>query len=136
MRSKIAVPALAGLFLLGGCGVHAGDGGRSRRPAHGRYAGIGVFDAGPLWSKMAVPRQAAGQQAATTADDEHIIVVVDTDSGEVRECGDLSGTCTSLSPWTSAIAPAQKAPVPLTAHAADLARDNVANSTEAEPAKR
>jgi hypothetical protein len=122
------------LLVLGGC--HRGaDGGFNRPQRHGRYAGIGVFDAGQLWSNMAVPKQAGAQQAATTADDEHIIVVVDTDTGEVRECGDFSGYCTSLNPWTSAIAPAQKTPVPLTAHAADLAREAAANSSEAAPTK-
>ncbi|HEX4736032.1 MAG TPA: hypothetical protein VH331_00565 [Allosphingosinicella sp.] len=83
---------------------------------------------------MAVSKQAAGQQA-TTADDEHIIVVVDTDTGEVRECGDFSGTCTSLNPWTSVIASAQRTPVPLTAHAADVAHDTVTNSSDGEPPK-
>ncbi|HEX5181621.1 MAG TPA: hypothetical protein VFW19_00580 [Allosphingosinicella sp.] len=135
MRSKIAMPALTGLLLLGGCGSHSGEGGGSHMPRHGRYAGIGVFDTGPLWSKMAVPKQDAAQRTATTADDEHVIVVVDTDSGEVRECGDLSGYCTSLNPWTSVIAPAQKTPVPLTAHAADLAQSTAENSMEAEPAR-
>jgi hypothetical protein len=139
MGNRIAVASMIALFALGGC--HSASDVGSLRPArHGRYAGIGVFDVGPLWSKMAVPKPAAGQQAATTADDEHVIVVVDTDTGEVRECGDLSGTCAAFNPWTSVIAPPQRAPVPLTAHAADLAANSTdaepANNAEAEPAKR
>jgi hypothetical protein len=136
MENRVAVPMLIASVLLGGCDRSPGAGGGGVRPArHGRYAGIGVFDAGPLWSKMAVPKQAAAPQAATIADDEHVIVVVDTDTGEVRECGDLSGYCASLNPWTSAIAPAQRAPVPVTGHAADLARETQANDNQATPAQ-
>lgn len=58
--------------------------------------------------------------SATTADDEHVIVVVDSQSGEVRECGDYSGVCASFNPWTRAIAGQQITPVQLTKHAADL----------------
>ena len=125
------LPALLlALLLLGGCattpqdpdlaGCHRGPGGVSRPPRHGRYAGIGVFEPGNLWSRMALPKTGAAPQAATIADDEHIIVVVDTDTGEVRQCGDHSGYCTAMNPWTQAIAAQQKAPVTLTAHAADL----------------
>jgi hypothetical protein len=118
-------PLLA-IALLGAC--ERGSGGGTRPARHGRYAGIGVFEAGTLWSKMTGPNRAAAPQAATTADDEHIIVVIDSDSGDVRECGDLSGYCTTMNPWTLAIAPQQRAPVPLSAHAADLVREAEANA--------
>lgn len=126
MRRILAVPALLALAFL--CSCHRGSG-MSHPPHHGRYAGIGVFDAGKLWSKMAVPAKAASPQAATTADDEHVIVVVDTDTGDVRECGDYSGYCAAMNPWTQAIAPQQRMPVPLTAHAADLEAAAAGNST-------
>src|SRR4051794_35369098 len=126
MRRILAVPALLAVCLLAGC--DRGSDSMSRPPRHGRYAGIGVFAAGTLWSKMTVPNKVAPPHAATTADDEHVIVVVDTDTGEVRECGDYSGYCTAMNPWTQAIAPEQKTPVPLTAHAADVARDVEANA--------
>jgi hypothetical protein len=116
MRPTAALLPLLALASLCGCG-HRDGGGISRSARHGRYAGIGVFDAGVLWSKMAIPNKPAAAQAATTADDEHIIVVVDTDTGEVRECGDHSGYCTAIDPWTQGIALQQRAPVPLTAHA-------------------
>jgi hypothetical protein len=134
MKSSFAL-VLVALLPLGGCGPHTSEGGGRQSLRHGRYAGIGVFDAGTLWSRMAAPKQAGSQQAATTADDEHIIVVVDTDTGEVRECGDLSGYCASLNPWTSAIAPAQRVPVPLTAHASDVAREAATNSSDVAPAR-
>jgi hypothetical protein len=136
MGGRIAAPLLIMLLLLGGC-HRGGAGGMSRPGRHGRYAGIGVFEAGRLWSKMAVPNKSAAAQAATTADDEHVIVVVDTDTGEVRECGDYSGYCTAMNPWTQAIAPQQRMPVPVTAHAADLQAEAASNSTtnEAGPSK-
>jgi hypothetical protein len=116
-----AMPALAilGVVLLGSC--DQGADGSSRPPRHGRYAGIGVFAAGDLWQRMVLPKQAGGAALAKTADDEHVIVVVDSDSGEIRECGDLTGYCVSMNPWTRALAPEQKTPVALSAHAADLA---------------
>jgi len=129
MGRILFVPALLAACLLAGC--HRGPGGVSRPPRHGRYAGIGVFEPGNLWSRMALPKTAAAPQAATTADDEHIIVVVDTDTGEVRQCGDHSGYCTAMNPWTQAISAQQKAPVTLTAHAEDLAREAEANASEA-----
>jgi hypothetical protein len=59
--------------------------------------------------------------AATTADDEHVIVVVDSQTGEVRECGDYTGVCVNMNPWTKAISAPQSAPVTLTKHLADVA---------------
>lgn len=80
------------------------------------------------------PRDAA---SATTADDEHIIVVVDSQTGEIRQCGDYSGQCISMNPWTKTILPEQAAPVKLTKHAADLAAEaNEAEANEAEAAPR
>ena len=100
--------------------------GRSNPPpdsvTHGRFLGVGVYSAGLLWSKMAVG-SVANAATATTADDEHIIVVVDSQTGEVRECGDYSGICASFNPWTKAVAGQQIAPVKLTKHAADLAAE-------------
>ena len=135
MRIRLAVPILVALFLLGGCDRGSDGGGIVRAPRHGRFGGIGVFEAGPLWSKLAVTKPAGNAQAATTADDEHVIVVVDTDTGEVRECGDLSGTCAAFNPWTRAVASGQGAPVSLTAHAEDLARETASNTSDGAAAK-
>jgi hypothetical protein len=73
----------------------------------------------------------ADPTSATTADDEHVIVVVDSQTGEIRECGDYSGVCASFNPWTRAIAGEQAAPVKLTKHAADLAAETRTNATSA-----
>lgn len=105
--------------LLAGC---HGSVDTQTAAARGRYLGVGVFAAGELWSKMAV-KPAADPTAATTADDEHVIVVVDSQTGEIRECGDYSGVCASFNPWTRAIAGEQVAPVKLTKHADALAAE-------------
>ena len=101
-----------------GCGQQP-DAASSGR--HGRYLGIGTYSPGQLWARMAQSGKPHDAAAATVADDEHIIVVVDSQTGEVRECGDYSGRCVSMNPWTRAIAPDQATPVRLTTHAADLA---------------
>ena len=49
-----------------------------------------------------------------------MIVTVDSDTGEIRECGNYSGLCVSMNPWTKAVAPQQHTPVTVGAHAAEL----------------
>ena len=102
---------------------------------HGRFAGIGIFDVGPLWSRMAGGDQPTGP-AAALADDEHVIVTVDSDTGEIRECGDLSGRCVAMNSWTRAIASGQQAPVALQAHAAEVARQEREAVRDEEAAAR
>lgn len=118
MRRRATFAILAATVLSachGASNDHAGV-------VRGRFIGIGVYSAGELWSKMSV-RPPADAAAATLADDEHVIVVVDSQTGEVRECGDYSGVCASFNPWARAIASQQIAPVRLTKHAADLAAE-------------
>ncbi|TMJ19235.1 MAG: hypothetical protein E6G92_05390 [Alphaproteobacteria bacterium] len=87
-------------------------------PRHGgRYQGIGTYPAGTLWSRQQADRS-RDPASATIADDEQVIVVVDSSTGEVRQCGNLSGYCIRTNPWSGAAAPAR-----LTAHAADVARE-------------
>jgi hypothetical protein len=118
----IGVPAALGAaLLLGGCHMQP-DARGGPPPHHGRYAGIGVFDAGALWSRADIGRRSGDAAAATLSDDEHVIVVVDSDTGEVRECGDHSGLCFAMNPWTAAIA-GRQLPAKLTAHMADLEKE-------------
>jgi hypothetical protein len=95
----------------------------------GRYLGIGVYPAGSLWSRMVLASRPRSDAAATLADDEQVIVTVDSHTGEVRQCGNLSGHCIALNPWAAPLERNQAAPVNLDAHAADLA-----NSAEADSA--
>jgi hypothetical protein len=120
---------LVGLAVAG-CGARTPS---TAFAGHGRYIGIGVYEAGQLWGKMALSGPPKDATRATTADDEHIIVVVDSQTGEVRECGDYSGLCASLNPWTQVVAAPQKAPVILTKHLADLAADQKATPPPKDP---
>ena len=79
----------------------------------GRYQGVGVYSAGSGWARITAPPTADGSRAATLADDDHVIVVSDSQTGEVRQCGDLSGYCITLNPWTQALDETRAAPVAL-----------------------
>ena len=88
----------------------------------GRYLGIGVYQAGILWSHLVAASRPPNTPAATIADDEQVIVVVDSNTGEIRQCGNFSGHCIGMNPWANALGQGQAAPVDLNAHAADLDR--------------
>ncbi len=52
---------------------------------------------------------------AGLADDEQVIVVVDSDTGEIRQCGALSGYCVGMRPWDHGVSqtlPASLVPPP------------------------
>jgi len=107
--------ALAVALALAGCHgavTDTGSGGTK-----GRYAGIGVYDAGGVWRHMSGAPDPGDLAGARIADDEHVVVVVDTVSGEVRQCGDHSGFCVAMNPWAKR-APAL--PASLARHAAEL----------------
>jgi hypothetical protein len=72
------------------------------------------------------PARAAGSvtdpAAATLDDDDHIVVVLDSATGQLRQCGNLSGHCIALNPWAKT-ATAQGAPAALLKHARQLAEE-------------
>lgn len=127
-----ALGMLAVTCFLCGCGDAAmtADSG-PRNP--GRYAGIGTFNAGRLWAEMAGVEAPSDSEAARLEDDEHVIVVVDSHTGEVRQCGDYSGVCVVMNPW-SGRGSRNAVPVRLEKHAADLAAEDQASVQEAAPA--
>lgn len=100
--------------------------------AKGRYVGVGLYRPDHLWAglKPAPAPQpgapAASPVAASTDDDDQVIVVVDTKTGEVRQCGNLSGHCIALDPWAR---PATAAGSPVM-----LAKNNAQLGAEAEAA--
>ena len=112
--------------VLSGCGEPVS--GPSPR-ASGRYAGIGTYDTGRLWGQMTGARASSDPAAAKLQDDEHVIVVIDSHTGEVRQCGDYSGFCVTMNPWKGQGSPVDT-PVKLNKHAADLvAEDNAEAAT-------
>jgi hypothetical protein len=126
---KASVLAIA--CLASGALAACGDTHREGPPApHGRYLGVGTYPAGSLWSQLRGAAESSDQAKARIADDGQIIVVVDSVTGEVRECGDMSGYCIGMNPWRSG---AGAMPAALVRHAADLERD--AASDGPPPAK-
>lgn len=94
VAGRALVVVLVAAAAMGGCnktgGMAEGDG----QAAHGRFAGVGVTEAGPHWSRAIVANRPANDPgAAKTALDDHVIVMVDTRTGEIRQCGDVSGYC-------------------------------------------
>lgn len=79
-----------------------------------RYAGIGTYSPGSTWSKIVAAPAPDDKAVATTADDDEIIIVVDTKTGEIRQCGNMSGHCIGFNPWTKPLAAEQQSPVRLT----------------------
>jgi hypothetical protein len=108
--------ALAGVLALTGCqrSSLADDG---LQGARGRFAGVGIYQPGPGWDRLTAPESSTDPSAAKRVDDQAIIVVVDSRTGEVRACGDLSGYCVGMNPWRNALVKAQMTPVSVTAHA-------------------
>ena len=100
---------------LCGCGqVAVGGGGGAA--THGRYSGVGLYSPGRQWTKMMAAQQAADSPSARPADDQVIIVVQDSATGDIRACGDLTGYCIGMNPWKTALVSGQMAPVRLTEH--------------------
>jgi hypothetical protein len=142
MRASRPVLIAAALVGLTGCTkMEATDNGGAH---HGRYAGIGLFSPGKIWAHLQgdVTKDPA---AAKPEDDDVLIIVVDSDTGEVRECGNYSGRCVSMNPWTKAVGPQLHMPVRVSAHAAELANEGTTenvttsdldnSSTDMAPAK-
>jgi hypothetical protein len=100
--------------------------------ARGRYSGVGIYRAERLWRQMAAsaaPRDAA---SARLRDDEEVIVLVDSQTGDIRQCGNLSGYCIGTSSWAKPLAGLQLTPVPLVKHAEDLDAEDAAKSKAAQ----
>jgi hypothetical protein len=120
------------IFLLAGCSPADVDDASGNGQKNGRYVGLGIYSAGALWRHIKGIDPAKDPATARLKDDEHIIVSVDTQTGEVRQCGAHSGFCTTLNPWKTAILPGQHLPVRLDTHSDDLANDGDAPT----PAKK
>jgi hypothetical protein len=119
---KHILALMAAAAILGGC-----DRSQERAPhgpGQGRYLGVGIYDAGTLWQEQANAEPPKDPKAATLADDSEVLVVVDSATGEIRQCGNFSGRCLSLNPWRG---PAGAAPAAFVRHAADVAREAAGN---------
>jgi hypothetical protein len=84
---------------------------------HGRYVGVGIYSPGQPWTKIVATATPKETPAARPIDDQAIIVVLDSKTGEVRGCGDMTGYCVGMNPWAKPLGPTQIPPINLTAHA-------------------
>jgi hypothetical protein len=118
MRSlgwTVATAALA-LTALAACNGQPSRGAENSE-GRGRYAGVGIYSATPKWMRLVTGETAKSPDSARPVDDQVIIVVTDSHTGELRACGDLSGYCVGMNPWAAGLARSQIAPVRVTTHA-------------------
>lgn len=94
----------------------------------GRYLGVAVYAPGRMWEQVVRAGAPTDTAAATLKDDEQVIVVVDSATGEVRQCGNLSGFCIAMNPWST---PAAAVPSALLKHAQQLEDEAAARAREA-----
>src|SRR3954469_24107756 len=87
--SYLGVILVAGL-ALSGCGAPVDI---TKHGPSGRYAGVGIYPADRTWTKMSDADKPADKGKSTVSDDQVVIVVVDSDTGELRQCGNMSGYC-------------------------------------------
>jgi hypothetical protein len=112
-----------GLLVAGGCQRAEHPASETASSTRGRYVGLGIYAPQQMWAQLARPGSPQQDpRAATLDDDEQIIVVIDSMTGEVRQCGNLSGHCIGMNPWSKA-ASLQGAPAALVKHARELAED-------------
>jgi hypothetical protein len=67
--------------------------------------------------------------ASRLKDDQQVIVVVDTRTGELRQCGNMSGVCVGMNPWSKPLAQAQSTPLSVLKHEDDIEREAEAKSS-------
>lgn len=121
-RKEEAAAAPTGLFGLGG--------------AKARYLGVGMYMPGELWNQLAGTDAPTDPAAAVLDDDHLIIVVLDSATGELRQCGNLSGHCIGMNPWANPLDPAQTAPARLLKHAKQLREEAEAQARKEEAKAR
>lgn len=122
MRILMLTAAVLCTPLLSGC-QKTGETPTSINGPRGRFVGVGIYTPGQMWGQLVRPAAAADPAAATLDDDEQIIVVLDSATGELRQCGNLSGHCIGLNPWTKPLAKGQGLPAALVKHAQQLASE-------------
>lgn len=86
----------------------------------GRYVGVGIYMPGQMWTQLVLANAPADPAQATLSDDEQIIVLLDSATGELRQCGNLSGHCIGLNPWAKPLPSGQGVPAKVLEHARAL----------------
>jgi hypothetical protein len=115
----VVLPALC----LGACSPPPID---SRQAERGRFSGVGIYFVDRMWSQIAGAEAPKSPATARLKDDTEVIVVVDSRTGEIRQCGNLSGFCVGMNPWNRPLSSAQGEPLSVLKHAEDLEREDKA----------
>jgi hypothetical protein len=71
-----------------------------------------------MWSQMTGAPAPKDVSTAKLGDDEQIIVVLDSQTGELRQCGNVSGFCVGMNPWAKPVG--ASAPLAVAKHADQL----------------
>ena len=133
MNRCVAATLLIAGLALSSCNLPAASADGDQANHHGRYAGVGLYGPSKQWTRLIANQQTKDPQAARPIDDQVIIVVQDTATGEVRACGDLTGYCIGMNPWKTALVSAQIAPIKLTDHVAPDPPDASAAASTRRP---
>lgn len=131
MKAWIVLGALACLILAGCQKAEVRAANVFGSSARGRYLGVAVYTPGRMWEQIARAGAPSDAAAATLRDDEQVIVVVDSATGELRQCGNLSGFCIAMNPWSKSVAPTA-----LLKHAQRLDDEDAARAKEASSSAR
>jgi hypothetical protein len=131
----LAMAATVGL-AVGGCQKAEERTPAAAGGARGRYVGVGIYSPGQMWSQLArAPAAGTDPASASLDDDEQVIVVLDSTTGELRQCGNLSGHCIGLNPWSKPLAEGQRLPSRLLKHAQELQAEQDAQATGGRPVR-
>lgn len=113
---KLLPTGATAMIAISLCGCYDGKPSLQNASHHGRYVGIGIYTPEEQWTKMVGADAQKSTDAARTLDDQAIIVVEDSETGEIRACGDLTGYCIGTNPWKKMLAASQVMPINLTEH--------------------
>jgi hypothetical protein len=130
MRTHVRLLGLTATIAVIGVAGCRGEDAQSSSDYRGRYAGVGIYHPGPAWLKLVPGQSPADAASAKLIDDQAIIVVTDSQTGEIRACGDLTGYCVGMNPWRSSLVKSQIAPARLTDHMTAQWGEPVANTAD------
>ena len=126
------IPLAAAIASLGLAACSGPVSTASSSGGHGRYSSAGLYPAGKMWRQLAGAPTTSAPAQAKLADDEQIIVVLDSQTGELRQCGNLSGFCVGMNPWSKPVG--ASAPLAVAKHSDQLDAEAEAEAKAREAA--